>query len=306
LLPRVHRPRFLATGILALAVSASASLAADGEVAAPPTQRVAILADAGGQGELHPCRCPGLNFSSLALRTEVLKRSRTYTYPAVLLEGGDFTAPEDDSLRAERFTLFVNAMATMDYDAVGLGDEELGLDPAAIRSAAAKLPLVCANLADGAAWGIPPVRRVDRGGFHILITGYVDPSLIMGNNLLDPMTSLARVLPTMPAADSTIVILLAHAPETQFREVLERFPSIDVVVRSHAAAEGPALETVDMVPVLLPAPKGRNVVQLTADFSPLGSLVSRMVRTWELKQEHEGHTRVEAMVHAFETRHGLH
>jgi hypothetical protein len=61
-----------------------------------------------------------------------------------------------------------------------------------------------------------------------------------------------------------------------------------------------------MVPVLLPAPKGRNVVQVTADFSPKGSLVSRMVRTWELKQEHEGHPRVEAMVREFETRHGLH
>jgi 2',3'-cyclic-nucleotide 2'-phosphodiesterase (5'-nucleotidase family) len=234
-----------------------------------------------------------------------LKRARTYTYPAVILEGGDFTAPLDDTLRSERYDLFVRTMAMMPYDAVGLGDADLDLGKEHVRSAAAKLPLVCANLADTTGWGIPPVRRVDRGGFHILITGYVDPSLVMDDSVLaDPVQSLERVL-RQAAKDSTIVILLGHGSDSQIRDVLARFPSIDVIVRGHVTEDGPALAEIGNVPVLIPERKGRNVVQLTADFTPKGLLANRAVRTWELKQEQHGHAKIDALVTEFETRHGL-
>ena len=268
-------------------------------------ERMAILADAAGEGDLHPCRCPGLNSSSLALRAAVLKRARTYTYPSVILEGGDFTAPLDDTLRSERFDLFVRSMAMMAYDAVGLGDADLDLGKEHLCSAAAKLPLVCANLADTTGWGIPPVRRVDKGSFHILITGYVDPSLVMSDSLLsDPIQSLNRVLPKT-SNDSTIVILLSHGSDSQLQDILARFPSIDVVVRGHVIEDGPAFTSIGNVPVLIPERKGRNVVQLIADFTPDGSLADRIERTWELKQESRGHAKIDALVTEFETRHGL-
>jgi 2',3'-cyclic-nucleotide 2'-phosphodiesterase (5'-nucleotidase family) len=275
-----------------------------GAEAQSPLHRVAVLADAAAHGELYPCRCPGLNSSGLALRASVLRQARTSTYPALIVEGGDFTAPEEDSLRSERFDLFVQSMAMMDYDAVGLGEEDLDLEKKQIQAAASKLPLVCANLADPASWGIPPVRRVERGGFHILITGYVDPSLGMRDLLADPIESLSRVLPP-GGADSTIVVLLAHGSEGGLMQVLARFPAIDVAVCGHVLEDGPALEAIGKVPVLWPKPDGRNVVQLTADFSPEGLLVNRTVRTWELKQESRGLPKIDAMVREFETRHGL-
>jgi 2',3'-cyclic-nucleotide 2'-phosphodiesterase (5'-nucleotidase family) len=268
-------------------------------------QRIAILANAAGEGDLHPCRCPGLNSSSLALRASVLKRARTYTYPSVLVEGGDFAAPPDDSLRGERFDLFVKSMAFMGYDAVGLGDAEFDLGKESILKAAASLPLVCANLAD-TTWGIPGARRLDRGGFHILITGYVDPSLVMKDTgmLTDPVLGLMRFLPR-EASDSTIVILLAHGSEAQLENMLAEFPSVDVVVRGHVIEDGPAMKEIGKLPILVPERKGRNVVQLTADFTPDGALADRAMRTWELKQEQRGHAKIDALVHDFETRHGL-
>jgi 2',3'-cyclic-nucleotide 2'-phosphodiesterase (5'-nucleotidase family) len=270
-----------------------------------PVQRVVVLANAAGEGDLHPCRCPGLNSSSLALRASVLKRARTYTYPSVIVDGGDFTAPPDDSLRGELFSLFVQSMVMMNYDAVGLGDAELDLGRESMRLASAKLPLVCANLADTTGWDIPPVRRVERGGFHILITGYVDPSLVMKSDLLsDPIESLKRVVPKQ-ASDSTIVILLGHGSDAQLQSVLAQFPSIDVAVRGHVTEDGPALTEIGRLPILVPERKGRNVVQLTADFTLDGTLADRALRTWELKQEQRGHAKIDALVHDFETRHGL-
>ena len=268
-------------------------------------QRVAVLANAAGGGDLHPCRCPGLNSSSLALRASVLGRARKYTYPSVIVEGGDFAAPPDDSLRSELFDLFVNSMAFMKYDAVGLGDAEFDMGPDALHLAAAKLPLVCANLADTTGWGIPPVRRMERGRFHILITGYVDPSLVMTSGMLsDPIESLKRVVPKQ-ASDSTIVILLGHGSDIQLQSVLAQFPSIDVAVRGHIMEDGPAMTEIGRLPILVPERKGRNVVQLTADFTLDGTLADRMMRTWELKQETRGHSKIDALVSDFEKRHGL-
>jgi len=268
-------------------------------------QRIAILANAAGEGDLHPCRCPGLNSSSLALRASVLKAARKYTYPSVIVEGGDFAAPPDDSLRSERFDLFVKSMAFMGYDAVGLGDAEFDLGKEPILKAAALLPLVCANLAD-TTWGIPAARRVERGGFHIVITGYVDPSLLMkdAGMLRDPVESLKRAIPG-ETSDSTIVILLAHGSEDQLENILGQFPSVDVVVRGHVIEDGPAMKEIGRLPILVPERKGRNVVQLTADFSADGTLADRALRTWELKQEQRGHPKIDALVHDFETRHGL-
>jgi len=268
-------------------------------------QRVAILANAAGGGDLHPCRCPGLNSSSLALRATVLGRARTYTYPSVIVEGGDFAAPPDDSLRSELFDLFVTSMALMKYDAVGLGDTEFDLGQDALRLAAAKLPLVCANLADTTGYGIPQVRRLERGGFHILITGYVDPSLVMTSGMLsDPIESLKRVVPN-EASDSTIVILLGHGSDIELQSVLAQFPSIDVAVRGHVIEDGPAMTEIGRLPILVPERKGRNVVQLTADFTLDGTLADRMMRTWELKQETRGHGKIDGWVSDFEKRHGL-
>ena len=164
---------------------------------------------------------------------------------------------------------------------------------------------MCANLAD-TTWGIPAVRRVERGGFHIVITGYVDPSLLMADSgmLTDPLESLKRVIPRQ-ASDSTIVILLGHGSEGQLENLLAQFPSVDVVVRGHVMEDGPAMTEIGRLPILVPERKGRNVVQLTADFTRDGTLADRSLRTWELKQEQRGHAKIDALVHDFETRHGL-
>jgi len=281
------------------------SLAHERVTADTAVQRVAVLANAAGDGDLHPCRCPGLNSSSLALRATVLKRARTGTYPSVIVDGGDFAASPDDSLRSELFDLFVKSMEFMSYDAIGLGDAEFDLGKEAVRSAAAKLPFVCANLSDTTGWGIPAVRRLERGGFHILITGYVDPSLVMTTGVLaDPVESLKRVLPA-EARDSTIVILLGHGSDMELQSVLAQFPSIDVAVRGHVMEDGPAMTEIGRLPILVPERKGRNVVQLTADFTLDGTLADRTLRTWELKQEQRGHGKIDALVKDFETRHGL-
>ena len=87
----------LASIVLGFAPSGSAS-------------RIAVLADGDAHGELRACRCPGLDASGPALRASVFRRARSFTHPVVFIESGDFAATEEDSLREERFDLFVETM----------------------------------------------------------------------------------------------------------------------------------------------------------------------------------------------------
>ncbi|HET9234711.1 MAG TPA: hypothetical protein VFP10_11280, partial [Candidatus Eisenbacteria bacterium] len=266
--------------------------------------RIAVLADGGAHGELRACRCPGLEASGPALRASVFRRARSFTHPVLLLESGDFAAAAEDSLREERFDLFVEAMTLMDYDAVGLGEAELGLPASQLKTAAKKLPMVCANLASPETWGIPPVRQFERGGFRVLITAYVDPSIVtQPDQVLDPLQSLARVIP--PQTDSTLVILIAHGPDATVDAIVKQFAAVDMVVRGHELEDGPVLGMAGRVPVLLPGAKAANVVQVTADFARDGTLIERTARSWELKQEQRGHGRIDTLVRDFEARHGL-
>ena len=270
----------------------------------PASARIAVLADGGAEGELRACRCPGLEASGPALRASVFRRARSFNHPVLLLESGDFAATKEDSLREERFDLFVETMTLMGYDAVGLGEAELGLPASQLKTAAKKLPMVCGNLAEPETWGIPPLRQFERGGFRVLITGYVDPSVVgTPDQLLEPLQSLARVIP--PEPDSTLVVLIAHGPEATVDAIVKRFPAVDVVVRGHDLGDGPVLGMAGSVPVLLPGAKGTNVVQLTAEFAKDGTLIERAARSWELKQEERGHGRIDTLVRDFEARYGL-
>ena len=292
--------------ILAICLSTIAlGSAPQGNAQSPATpSRIAVLADGGAHGELRACRCPGLDASGPGLRASVFRRARSFTHPALLLESGDFAATEEDSLREERFDLFVEAMTLMDYDAVGLGEAELGLPAEQLKRAAKKLPMVCANLAAPETWGIPPVRQFERGGFRVLITAYVDPSVVAApDQVLEPLESLARVIPPKP--DSTLVVLIAHGPDATVDGIVKQFTAVDVVVRGHELGDGPSLGMAGSVPVLLPGAKATNVVQLTADFAKDGTLIERSARSWELKQEQRGHGRIDTLIRDFEARHGL-
>ena len=91
----------------------------------------------------------------------------------MIFDGGDFVPDAEQDLRAERAALMVDAMEIMGYDAVGLGEEELARGPDFLAEAAARLPLVCANLrlGPGREGLIPPSRLLEREGSWFVVVG---------------------------------------------------------------------------------------------------------------------------------------
>ena len=152
-------------------------------------------------------------------------------------------------------------------------------------------------------------------GIAVLITvGWLSfPDPVPGQFTRTPADS-ART-DSIPAAVSGIlqeaegeidlVILLAHASTAGARDMIPGIPEVDVAVRGHEPEDGPYLEMVHHVPLLLPEARSRNVVQAVLTLADDGSLASRRARTWELKQIENGDPRLDALVRDFEAKHGL-
>lgn len=233
----------------------------------------------------------------------------------IVCDGGDFVPGPDDTLVEERGQLMLETMEIMAYDAVGVGELELLRGPGYLERAASVLPLVCANLKLHPDFepDIPPLLWFEEGDRKIAVTGYVDPMLYyllpgtLDRNpdsllVLDPVESLLPVL-EKARTGADIVIVLAHAEAEQITDLMEQVGPVDVVVQGHEPPNARQAGRVGNALLILPGPRSRQVAQLHMEFC--GSEMERFrYRVWDLKRSAEGDARIEALVTAFEERHG--
>jgi 2',3'-cyclic-nucleotide 2'-phosphodiesterase (5'-nucleotidase family) len=283
--------------------------------AVPGDVRLGIFVQTDSRGELRPCKCPGQESSGLSLRRSVFGRARAMRHPVVILDAGDFTPSPDDSLRSDLSALMVKAMGLMPYDAVALGELELLLGLDRLREAARALPLVCSNLRvdPGLDLDIPAVRWVRAEGRRVAVVAYLDPLLfyswpdafeIYGESLivLDPVESLPAILEQV-RSDADVVVLLAHASRSEIDRLLGEVPGLDVVVQGHEPGKVDPGSEHDGTWIVVPGPRSRQVAQLTLSISDQG-VARQGARMWDLKLMRAGDRRLDALVKAFEARHG--
>lgn len=181
----------------------------------------------------------------------------------------------------------------MDYDAIGIGDNDLVEGPhvwTALVSSSA-LPVVSANVHSATpGWEKihQPYRIVRKGTVRIGLIGIASPesfrfmsaAQLQDVTVVDPFVVLAKLLPQV-RKEADLVVVLSHAGTVWDRQLARQFPDIDVIVGSH---------THDILPVPLqdgrtiivkPGPNGSYVGQLTLELgadkrirSFSGSLIS--------------------------------
>ncbi len=253
----------------------------------------------------------------LALRSGVYQRARALDRASVILDGGDFVPAPGDSLVEERAALMIEAMNLMDYDAVGLGEDELMLGPEFLARAAGRLPLVCANVRvpPGLRSRIPPVRWLDRDGRRIAVTGYVDPLLYYTlpgaidrspDSLLvtDPIQALTPVMAGL-RGKADFVVVLGHGDTDEVEEWLDAVPGATVLVQGHRPPAAHGVSMIDGTYVLRAGPSSRAVAQLELRYQGPDSLTAVDYRLIDLRREQRGDSRLDDMVLAFEKKYGI-
>jgi 5'-nucleotidase len=207
----------------------------------------------------------------------------------ILLDGGDslfhggYWATVEDPDQGE---LLVEAMNIMGYDALALGERDLGgpLDTVKARFEEAQFPILSANLdAAGALPNVQPylLRQVD--GHTIAIVGVTSAaaaqrleSLGLDLTVQDPITAIGQAVDeARKRAD--IIILLANLKRSQAEALAQAVPGIDAIIGVYRGGQ--------RTPVTIPGTEGEVVLHasgiqgeylgvLTVHFDAQGQVMS--------------------------------
>jgi 2',3'-cyclic-nucleotide 2'-phosphodiesterase (5'-nucleotidase family) len=213
--------------------------------------QVAIVITGELSGYLEPCGCAGLENQKggLSRRFSLLKQLTAQGWPLVPVDLGGLVHRQGPQAEL-KFQTAVEALRTMDYEAVGWGPDDLRLGAGLLLSAttdpdgkpsrflAANVGLFELDLDSPDRF-----RVVSRGGRKIAVTAVLSKDFqkqVPGDDvkLADPVAALEKVVPKMAAAADTLV-LLADASPKDSEQLARRFPQFRVVVTAGGGDEPP-------------------------------------------------------------------
>jgi 2',3'-cyclic-nucleotide 2'-phosphodiesterase (5'-nucleotidase family) len=215
-----------------------------------PARALVVFATGANRGELEPCGCSPAQKGGLARRAALVDSLRRTAGPAILLDCGDHT--HADRERDERLNGFIRwAMDSMGYDAMTLGELELGRGAAYVKAMldSVRTPITLANVRFRAS-GEPVGERslvIRRGETTCAVLGLIGPDLLPtgfdtlagGFEVADPVATARELVPELrPQAD--FVIVLAHLAPGAARALADQVPGVDLVVLGHEQGPLPA------------------------------------------------------------------
>ena len=195
------------------------------------------------KGYIEPCGCAGLanQKGGLARRHTLVRQLKAKGWPLVALDVGNQV--RRFGRQAElMFQITVEGLKTIGYDAVGFGEQDLGLSVGEVAAATMALddqrtPFLCANAAVLDRSLTPRFQILESGGKKIGVTsilGTAEQAKVTSTEiLLQPVVeSLKEVVPQLKQANCDLYILLAHASLDESRQLAQQFPEFDIVVSS--------------------------------------------------------------------------
>lgn len=215
-----------------------------------PEKPRAVLFLTGRQyGYIEPCGCTGLanQKGGLARRFSLLSKLRNEKgWPVVPLDVGNQVRRYGKQAEIQ-FSTTIDALRAMQYEAVGLGPDDLRLSIGELVSvvvgagATQGAPFVCANVN---LLGMIEKRfhLVERNGVRIGVTAVLGDTYAAEVNSLEiekksTHESLPGVIREMRKEHCHVMVLLAHATDDESEELARKYPDFQLVVTSAGAGE---------------------------------------------------------------------
>lgn len=215
-----------------------------------PKPDIAFVLTGRQNGYIEPCGCTGLVNQKGGL-------SRRHTFIRELADRGWNVVPLDVGNLVKRFgrqsaikfNRTVTGLTKMNYQAIGLGPDDLRLPSGELIAvmAAGESKFVSANLEIVAPEFTPLIQVMKQGGRTIGVTailGTDEQKKLNPNDEIKwtpPTAALPAALAKLKAAKCDIHVLLAHATIEESRELAKKFPDFHLVITAGGADE-PAYE----------------------------------------------------------------
>jgi hypothetical protein len=203
------------------------------------------------QGYLEPCGCAGLENQKggLSRRHTLLLQLAAQGWPLIPIDAGG-QVQQYGRQTVIKFGIAVEALTTMNYEAVALGATDLKLPTDELLAATANFAddagqsrFVSANvdLFDADSDSMPAYRIVERNGVKVGITSVLGDSLAKDVTHSDvvrtPAVQALKQVVGRLQAEADVLVLLAHATNDEASALAKQFPQFQIVVSAGGADE---------------------------------------------------------------------
>jgi len=227
------------------------------------------------------------------------------------VDAGDFFTMSKKLLKD---SLVCEAYATIPYDALLLGDQELTRGPEFLNNVLPKTQasIVVTNLESLALPSLRKYKIVKRGGLNIGILGIVGgnamkyyPQEIRDSIIVtDPITAINDVLGKITTR-TDIIVLLTHQGFDQDLQLAQELEGVDVIVGSHSQTVPEEPIVVNNILISQAGREGYYVGVIELKLSKYKKVDDRSISTVAMTQEMPDHTRVMELVKYYEETSGL-
>ncbi|MEW6041461.1 MAG: redoxin domain-containing protein [Elusimicrobiota bacterium] len=213
------------------------------EVVVLPKKNVLhILYTNSANGYLESCDCPENPFGGLVRRVTAIKRLKAKFSESILVDSGDLFPARENALLSETC---LKIMETLNYDAVGIGDQEFGVGSAFLKKNLERLPFISANLQtcdEKMCYPLAKPTIIKKiSDLKIAVLSVIEPHVfdlfpaqkIKDIKVVDYYEYLKQTIPEI-RKDADIVILVSHCGDDIDRKIAAEIPGIDVIVGGHS------------------------------------------------------------------------
>ncbi len=221
-------------------------------------------------GWFEDCGCAqGNKYGGLQRRASVFRSVADNDEEALFFDSGDIIST--DARNSERDLFVIRMMKYLQYDAVGVGDQEFihGMD--FYKKSFRMLPMISSNVSN-AGLSAKVLKRKDEqiavlSLFNPYMLGFLPDSIRKEIEVLPPDAVLETLLKQFEEKNIKNIVLLSHMSWEEDKKLAEKYPQLSLILSAHDQSLQDSMIVVNGTPIIQNGPDGERVSILEGYFS---------------------------------------
>ena len=262
-------------------------------------------------GALENCYCPDHPLGSIEKRSLYIQDFINANPRTVVLDAGDFFTMSQKLLKD---SLVCEAYATIPYDGILLGDQELTRDEKFLNTVLPKLEssIILSNLESPNLSFVRKYKVIKRGGLSVGVIGVLGgnamkyyPKDIRDSIILtDPVSTVNEIVKRIrPRTD--LIILLSHQGFEQDQVLAKSIKGVNVILGAHSQTVPKEPTIVNDILISQAGREGYYVGLIELKLSKYKKIEDHTVSTISMTQDMPDHPRIMELIKYFEDTTGL-
>ena len=262
-------------------------------------------------GALENCYCPDHPLGSIEKRSLYIQDFINVNPRTIVLDAGDFFSMSKKLLKD---SLVCEAYATIPYDGILLGDQELTRNANFLNTVLPKLEssIILSNLESPNLSFVRKYKVIKRGGLSVGVIGvlggnamkYYPKNIRESIILTDPASTVNEIVKRIrPRTD--LIILLSHQGFEQDQVLAKSLKGVNVILGAHSQTVPKEPTIINDILISQAGSEGYYVGLIELKLSKYKKIEDHTVSTISMTQNMQDHPRVMELIKYFEDTTGL-